>query len=56
MAQIIAIVHQTGALQATRDAAAVEARRALDALQALPQNVYSDALTQLASQLLARRS
>ena len=56
MAQIIAIVHQTGALQATRDAAAVEARRALDALQALPQNVYSEALTQLASQLLARRS
>jgi octaprenyl-diphosphate synthase len=56
MAQIIAIVHQTGALQATRDAAAVEARRALDALQTLPQNVYRDALTQLASQLLARRS
>lgn len=56
MAQIIAIVHQTGALQATRDAAAVEAQRALDALQALPQNVYRDALTQLASQLLARRS
>lgn len=56
MAQIIAIVHQTGALQATRDAAAVEARRALEALQTLPQNVFSDALTQLASQLLARRS
>lgn len=56
MAQIIAIVQQTGALQATRDAAAVEARRALDALQTMPQNPYSDALTQLASQLLARRS
>jgi octaprenyl-diphosphate synthase len=56
MAEIIAIVQQTGALQATRDAAAVEARRALHALQAMPQNPYSDALTQLASQLLARRS
>jgi octaprenyl-diphosphate synthase len=56
MAEIIAIVQQTGALQATRDAAAVEARRALDALQTMPQNPYSDALTQLASQLLVRRS
>ena len=56
MAQIIAIVQQTGALQATRDAAAVEARRALHALQSMPQNPYSDALKQLASQLLARRS
>ena len=56
MAQIIAIVQQTGALQATRDAAAVEAQRALNALQTMPQNPYSDALTQLASQLLARRS
>jgi octaprenyl-diphosphate synthase len=56
IAQIIAIVQQTGALQATRDAAAQEARRALKALQNLPKNPYSDALEQLASQLLARRS
>jgi octaprenyl-diphosphate synthase len=56
MVQIIAIVQQTGALQATRDAAAAEASRALNALQTLPQNPYSDALEQLASQLLARRS
>jgi octaprenyl-diphosphate synthase len=56
MAQIIAIVQQTGALQATRDAAAAEALRALNALQTLPRNAYSDALEQLASQLLARRS
>ena len=56
MAQIIAIVQQTGAMQATRDAAAAEAQRALDALQTFPQNPYSDALKQLASQLLARRS
>ncbi len=56
MTEIIAIVQQTGALQATRDAAAGEALRALDALKTLPQNAYSDALEQLASQLLVRRS
>ena len=56
MTEIIAIVQQTGALQATRDAAAAEALRALNALQALPQNSYSHALEQLASQLLVRRS
>ena len=53
---IIAIVKKTGALQATRQAAAAEARRALDALQNLPQNSYSKALRELASQLLERRS
>jgi len=56
MAQIIALVHQTGALQASRDAAAAEAQRALNALEGLPKNAYSHALEQLASQLLARRS
>ncbi len=56
MTEIVAIVQQTGALQATRDAAAAEALRALNALQALPQNPYSHALEQLASQLLVRRS
>ena len=56
MAKIVAIVQQTGALQATRDAAAAEARRALNALQNLPKNQYSNALEQLASQLLDRRS
>jgi octaprenyl-diphosphate synthase len=56
MARIIEIVQNTGALAATRDAAAAEAQRALDALQNLPQNTYSDALKQLASQLLDRRA
>ena len=56
MPQIVTIVQQTGALQATRDAAAAEAQRALDALQVLPQNPYSNALGHLASQLLQRRS
>ncbi len=56
MSQIIAIVHKTGALQATRDAAALEAQRAVDALAGLPVNPYSIALLELASQLLVRRS
>ena len=56
MGQIIHIVQKTGALTATRDAAATEAQRALDALQDLPQNTYADALRQLASQLLDRRA
>ncbi len=56
ISRIIAIVQQTGALQATRDAAALEAQRALDALRTLPQNQYSEALRQLASQLLDRRA
>ncbi len=56
MPEIITIVQQTGALGATRDAAAQEATRALEALQVLPQNQYSIALRDLASQLLERRS
>ena len=56
MAQIIDIVQKTGALQATRDAAAAEARRAVEAMAGLPKNSYSDALLELASQLLGRRS
>lgn len=56
MEQIIAIVHHTGALTATRDAAAAEARRALDALTALPQNPYRSALEGLAGELLTRRA
>lgn len=56
LAQIVAIVRQTGALQATRDAAAAEALRAVQALALLGNNPYSEALLQLASQLLGRRS
>ena len=56
MEQIIAIVHRTGALRATRDAAAGEARRALNALAGLPDNPYRSALEGLASELLTRRA
>lgn len=56
LAEIVAIVRRTGALQATRDAAAAEAQRAVQALAKLGVNSYSEALLQLASQLLQRRS
>lgn len=56
LSQIVAIVHKTGALTATREAAAAEAQRALDALELLPKNAHSEALRQLASQLLQRRA
>jgi octaprenyl-diphosphate synthase len=54
--EIIRIVRGTGALEATRDAAAVEAARAVEATRLLPDNQYTGALLQLAAQLLERRS
>lgn len=56
LSQIVEIVRQTGALQATRDAAAAEGQRAVEALAVLGRNSYSEALLQLATQLLQRRS
>lgn len=56
LTEIVAIVRQTGALQATREAAALEAQRAIQALALIGRNNYSEALLELASQLLQRRS
>ena len=56
MAEIVAIVQCTGALDATRASAAVEAQRAVDALSVLPDTPYREALLKLASQLLGRRA
>jgi octaprenyl-diphosphate synthase len=53
--RIIAIVRETGALEVTRDAAAAEARRAVEAARKLPRNPYTEGLLQLAAQLLERR-
>jgi octaprenyl-diphosphate synthase len=53
--RILSIVRETGALDVTREAAAVEARRAVEAASQLPRNQYSQGLLQLAAQLLARR-
>ncbi len=56
MAEIVAIVQRTGALDATRASAAVQAQRAVDALNVLPDTPYREALLKLASQLLGRRA
>lgn len=56
LSAILAIVKSTGALNATRQFAHDEAMRAIAALQALPQNAYTQAMQQLASQLLLRRT
>ncbi len=53
---ILSIVKRTGALDATREAAHNEAMRAIAALQALPTNAYTQAMEQLAAQLLLRRT
>ncbi|MDA8522102.1 polyprenyl synthetase family protein [Acidovorax sp. NCPPB 4044] len=52
---ILSIVKQTGALEATRAAAAAQAQIAIQSLALLPSNKYTEGLLQLASQLLDRR-
>jgi octaprenyl-diphosphate synthase len=56
MADILAIVQRTGALEATLASAAEQAQIAVDALSILPDSVYRQALMQLAAQLLVRRA
>ncbi len=53
--RVVQIVRNTGSLEATRQAAAVEAQRAMDALALLARNQYTQALLQLGAQLLGRR-
>ena len=53
---IVAIVRDTGALTAARQAASNEAQRAIDAARQLPNNAYSQAMVTLAAQLLERRT
>jgi octaprenyl-diphosphate synthase len=55
LSEIVAIVRDTGALEATRNAAANEAQRAVDAAMQLPANHHRHAMVALASQLLNRR-
>lgn len=56
LADIITIVRATGALEATHEAAAAEARRAMTCARALPANAHTNGLLQLAAQLLERRA
>ena len=52
---VIRIVKETGALEATRKAAAAQAQLAIDAISTLPNNAYTAGLLQLAASLLERR-
>ena len=56
LTEIVEIVRKTGALDATRSAALNEAERALSTLTYIPNGIYKNALHELASQLLVRRS
>jgi octaprenyl-diphosphate synthase len=56
MSEILEVIRDTGALEAARQSAMTEARRAMEAAQTLPSNVYRSALLQLAADLLERRS
>jgi octaprenyl-diphosphate synthase len=53
---ILHIVRSSGGLQDARETARAEAQRAINAAQALPANVYQEALVQLGASLLERRS
>ena len=54
--RVVAIIRDTGALSATREAAAAQARLAMDAATKLPANSYSQGLLELAAELLERRT
>ena len=54
LSNIIEIVQSTGALMVAREAAALEAKRAIDAARRLPVNDYSICLIQLVTQLQGR--
>ena len=55
LANIVHIVKTTGALDATRKAASLQAQEAIDSLAAMPANDYTSALAALAAQLLSRQ-
>jgi octaprenyl-diphosphate synthase len=54
--EIITIVKSTGALDVTRQAAAAEAQRAIEATKHFQPNAYTDGLLQSAAQSLERRT
>jgi octaprenyl-diphosphate synthase len=56
LAEIVAIVQRTGALQATRDAARVEAQAARDRLFVLPASRAREALLELSARSVERSS
>lgn len=55
MESVVAVVRATDAMAATRAAAGAQAQLAMDAISGLPSNFHTEALLQLAAQLLLRR-
>lgn len=56
LSEVVAIVKRSGALDVTRQAARLEAARAVAAAQRLPRSPYSACLIELASDLLEREA
>ena len=56
LSDVLTIVHETGAMQATREAAMAEARRALKALNNIDDSAYKRGLAELAEGLLNRKT
>lgn len=54
--EIQSIIQSSGALELATASATAEAQRAIEAARALPENEYSGALLELATELLGRRS
>lgn len=56
LAEIVAIVRATGALESTREVARTEARHASDCLKLLPPNKWTESLLEFAIQSVERHS
>ena len=56
LAEVVSIVKRTGALEVARQAARLEATRAVTAAQRLPESLYATCLIDLASDLLERQA
>ena len=54
LSEVLGIVRATGALDATREAAMDEARRAQALLERLPESIYREALIELCSRSVHR--
>jgi len=56
LGDILTIVRETGAMDATRETAMAEARRALDSLDPLEESPFKNGLAELAQELINRKT
>ena len=54
LSQVVAIVHETGALEYTKNQAAAHTDKAIEQLQQLPDNQYRQAMVDLAEFAIGR--